>query len=1554
MLSVVCLAVAIANADNEAFQQDNGEYGIVSMEAENFDANIPRGEHAWNLIDSPAGFSGTAAMRAEPNIGTSNNTGYVTNSPRLDFKVNFVKTGTHYIWIRGYKTGDSDDSCHAGLDGEEIDTADRISNFSSNNQWLWTSTTMDGDTRAEFDVEFTGIRTVNVWMREDGFRLDKIVLTTYSNYTPTGMGPAESPRSIQTNYPTGDLNQDFEVDFEDLEIFAKQWLDDSGCSEPNCADLDDSNGVNMFDFAILAANWLISYGEPTVVINEFMASNSNCISDPQDDYDDWIEIYNPSAVAIDIGGMYITDDLNEPTKWQIPSDYPGETNIPPHQYLLLWADGDTGDGPLHLDFKLSKDGEDVGLFRADGNMVDSISFKSQVTDISYGCYPDATNNWRYMGNPTPGTQNIDGYLGLVDEVDISHLRGFYDSAFEVELSCETDDAEIYYTLDGNEPTETTGTTYDPDVRIPITTTTCLRAAAFKPGYKSSRVNTCTYIFLDDVRDQNNSYAYLKGFPSQWVNRWGQNLGNTDYEMDPEVLNDPCYSGLFETAMKAIPVLSIVTDMANLFDPQIGIYVNNWEWHDDDDPSQDWERPISLEFFDPCTGSDFQVNAGLRLAGNQSRAPTLNSKHSLRIFFKNEFGPSMLEYPLYENSDVERHNNISLRANYHYSWLDMTHESSVKYANYIRDTFAQDSMRNMGHLSPDSRYVHLYLNGLYWGLYQASERPDAPFLAEHLGGDREDYDVIEGVIEGSATVECKAGQQDSWDYMWGLFDGYSYNSPMNAADYAKLERNLDMAQFCDYMIYNTFATNYDWCSKNWYAASLRDPYDVNGPPPGRWIFYTWDAEITLMYYTDFHSFPFSGYYAHGPGEMHNALHNNPDYNRLLGDRIHKLLFNDGVLTPQKNIDRFEARAEQIEDAIIGESARWGDYLRDTRGLSHPLYTPAYWDNDRDLMVNPDHPPEEGWILPFFPNRTSRLLDNSYTNYGFYPDVDAPEFSQHGGEIAAGASVTITGDGTIYYTTDGSEPADYGIVISSGSSVTINNSLTLKARADYGGSGWSALNEAAFAVGPVVNDLRITEIMYHPVDPNDPNHEFIELKNIGPGTLNLNLVKFTEGVRFTFPNITLASDQHVLVVKNQSAFEAKYGTGLNIAGEYTGPFTGVLSNGGERIRLEDAIGRTILDFRYKDGWRRVTDGQGFSLNIFDENADPNTWDDKANWCASKYPDGTPGADDPGLLKEHSIAINELLAHSDGYPDDWIELKNTTSTSINIGGWYLSDDDENLTKYQITSGTMLGPGDYLLLTEDANFGQASSDPGRNTAFAFSEYGETVYLTSSEAGELTGYREQEDFDASENGVAFGRHLKSTGTFNFVAMSSITPGAANAYPKVGPVVINEIMYNPVSGGQNEEYVELRNITGSTVYLYEDVNGTDVPWKFTDGIKFTFSADANIPPNGYLIVSKTTPAYFMTKYSVPGSIQVLGPYDGFLSNGGEKLELSKPGDVDEWGTQHYIRVDRVAYSDGCHPAGSDPWPMEPDGGGMSLSRIIPSNYGNDPNNWQAATPTPGS
>jgi len=467
----------------------------------------------------------------------------------------------------------------------------------------------------------------------------------------------------------------------------------------------------------------------------------------------------------------------------------------------------------------------------------------------------------------------------------------------------------------------------------------------------------------------------------------------------------------------------------------------------------------------------------------------------------------------------------------------------------------------------------------------------------------------------------------------------------------------------------------------------------------------------------------------------------------------------------------------------------------------------------------------------------------------------------------------------------------------------------------------------------------------------------LKNIGAEAINLNLVEFTNGIDFTFGDIELAPGGLVVIVRDQAAFDAQYPAFSGVVAE---EYSGSLNNGGERIELEDAIGQTIHNFSFGDDWRPIADGYGFSLTIIDPyNSDPNSWDEKDSWRASAYVGGSPGSDDSGILPNPgAIAINEVMAHSHDTSPDWIELYNTTDDEIEIGRWYLSDSASDLKKYRIADGEKIGAHSYKLFYEDTHFGEFSTDPGRITGFAFSENGDAAYLSSAEGGVLLGYREYEDFGASPTDISFGRYYKeSTGNYNFVMLDSNTPGWANDDPKVGPIVINEIMYNPISGNQDEEYIELHNFGSTDVTLY-DLDEAE-PWKFTDGIDYTFPdyPGLTISAGGYLLIVRHVTAYMAECGAPPFGVLVLGPYGGGLNNGGEKLELSMPGDEDEFGTRYYIRADRVNYSDGSHhddaPGGVDLWPVEADGGGKSLTRKVPSDYGNDPNNWIAATPSPG-
>ena len=1344
----------------------------------------------------------------------------------------------------------------------------------------------------------------------------------------------------------------------------------------------------------------------------------------------------------------------------------------------------------------------------------------------------------FEDEPTPGEHNVAGFEDTVADTKFSPDRGFHDTPFEVAVSCDTEGATIRYTLDYSEPTESHGTIYTGP--ISITTTTCLRAAAFKTDWCPSNIDTHTYLFVDDVATQPDNPP---GVPSVWGHSY-----DADYEVDPDIVSTTLPGYSFRDAMLSIPTLSLVTETDNLWSAETGIYYNDSDENEraiQEHTGRMWERPTSAELIYPDERAGFQIDAGARIHGDYTRRHSMTPKHSMRLYFRSYYGAAKLDYPLFGDDKVKRFDQLILRGCSSDGW-PIRWESDQ--GTYMRDQHMRDMMADMGQPASHGIYVHLYLNGLYWGLYNLCEKAHNSFWAENFGGDRNEYDVIKD------WVELHAGSFDAWSEMTDIADGGLETTEA----YQRIQGNnpdgsrnpdypvyLKVDNLIDYMIAHIHGGSDDWPGHNWWAARRRGPRSLG------FMFTAWDQEGICE---SLDTYGREDVDDPGPAFLYDRCRRNTMFQRRFGDRLHEFIFNDGVLSAQAQEDRWMARSDEIDKAIVGESARWGDIDGD-----EPRGTPYKRGNEWLDVRN--------WLTgTYFPSINPVVIER-FGHVSLYPNVEAPVFNingsyRHGGYVPDDASLTMTnpnGPSTIWYTLDGTDPRapiDEGgdvitfvaeddakkVLVPSGNigttwrsdpgyddsawthgtptepdttggvgyetdsgfedyitynvedqmsgsgkntscyvripfSVTAEdlaglNFMTLKMRYDDGfvayingqevarayftgtpawdsfadsderesgsfqdfdvsihigelstgsnilaihglnrandssdflasakliagreipggpagtaiqytgspitlthstnvkacvldGAEWSALNNATYAIGPVKENLRITEIMYH---PTDPNHEFVELRNIGTEAINLNLVGFTDGIDFTFGPMELSPCRHVVVVNNQTQFEAEYGTGANIAGQ----FTGSLSNAGEDIELEDALGETILDFDYNDDWFDMTDGAGFSLTVRDpNNADPNDWPDKKTWRPSAAVGGSPGWDDTGVIPQlGAVVINELLAHSHAAEPDWIELYNTTAESINIGGWFLSDsdaDDPNRKKYEIAEGTTIPQNGYVVFYEDQHFGDSNA-PGCNGPFALSENGETLYLQSGQNGELTGYYDDEKFDASETNVAFGRYYKeSTGTYNFVAMSENTPGDDNAYPKVGPIVISEIMYHPrdpnmgspYTDDDDFEYVELHNITGSAVTLqeYDNELQIDVCWRFIDedeSIDFVFPLSTTVPPGGYLLLVKDEDA-FNYRYTVPGGAQILEWGDGKCNNGGEKLDLQMPGDMVA-GERYYIRIDRVNYSDGSHPEGGDPWPTEPDGTGEALTRKVQSDYGNDVANWQAARPTPG-
>jgi PKD repeat protein len=1151
---------------------------------------------------------------------------------------------------------------------------------------------------------------------------------------------------------------------------------------------------------------------------------------------------------------------------------------------------------------------------------------------------------------------------VVSEVAFSHTRGFYESAFDLTLSTRQSDVEIRYTLDGTLPTESHGSVYSAPLSVSATST--VRATVIEFGLSEPPVKTHTFVFVDDVITQSASGVAPPGWPSGMVNDQVM-----DYGMDPDVTGDPRYSGVMDDALLAIPSLSIVTEPDNFFGASTGILVNAKQ------RGIEWERPISLELLSPDGGDTFQIDAGARVRGGWSRDGG-NPKHAFRLYFRGEYGETKLRFPLFGDEGTDEFDKIDLRTSTDYSWTmgDFDGAGLGDLNTLTRDVFSRDSQRDMNQPYTRSRYYHVYINGQYWGVFQSQERSEARYAESYFGGDYLDYDVIK------RRSEAVDGNVDAWT---ALYDAHMAGFGTDAAYHNVLGQNsdgtrnpssdilVDLDNLIDHMLVVFYSGNFD-APISWWYDSGPDPHNTgsnniwaiyNRANPDGFKFFAHDFEHTLLaHLAGSGSWPFeqidasvdrTGPYWHAdletlyhnnPQTIHQKMASHPEYRLRFADRVQRFFFNGGALTSAASIARFGARASELEMAIIGESARWGDAT-----VSTPRTKDDNW-----------QPVMDGIINDFFPTRGNIVLEQLKAQNWFPSDIIAPSFevdgaAMHGASVGAGQSLTINNpnaSGTIYYTLDGSDvtlplqfdtgtadPAPGAMEYTD--AITVQQTVRLKARVLID-STWSPLSEADYALNTVAQDLRVSEIMYQPplVPVGNPDAEFIELKNVGAAPVNLFLVHFTDGINFSFPNMTLAPGEHVVVVRDELIFEAQYGPGINIAGVYTGR----LSNGGERIALADASGQLITDFSYKDGWRSLTNGGGYSLNVIDDSLDPFVdWSSKDNWRNSSLTGGSPGRADEDLIPmPGEIRINEVLAHSHDVAPDWIELYNSSAATIDLSGWYLSDSALNLKKYQLPAGTTIAANGYLLFYEDEHFNNAS-DPGVLETFSLSKAGDAVFLSSAVGGVLSGYQVDVDFDASISGVSFGKYETLDGDTNFPPLSAITPGTANAAPIVWPMAITEIMYDPSSDNQAEEYVELYNDTDANILLHGEGG---FPWRFTSGINFTFPGGTVLPAHSYLIVAKD-PAACVARYSIPGGVQVLGPYGGQLSDG-EGLQLSVPGDENADGIRGHIRLERVRYG------ATAPWPEGADGGGSSLQRIDVSLYGNDANNWDAALPTPGS
>ncbi len=907
-------------------------------------------------------------------------------------------------------------------------------------------------------------------------------------------------------------------------------------------------------------------------------------------------------------------------------------------------------------------------------------------------------------------------------LEFSHERGYYENAFQLTITPSDPAAIIQYTTDNSKPSFTNGTTYSGP--ITISDITNLKVFAYTSN-GSTKVLAHSYIFLNSAIAQGDNY----------------------------IVQSNTYSGLMKSSYEALPVISISSDQ---------IAPKNF-----DIPN---ETEVSAELFFPDQSrKGFMINCGIQTWGGSATNP----KKHYRLEFKSVYGESKLNYDVFEKDNydqteygiqpVTKFDKLLLRSG---SQDGLNAEyGNENLAQYVRNRVQFDIQIEMGYPAPHGRYVHVFINGQYNGMYHLMERPDEAFFKQYYGYEKEDFEVY------------KSG--DYWNGPFGLYNALPNHvnnlNSQSAIDNAN--QYIDLDQTAAFLTMMCYGSGFDWTETH---NCLGGGHKTPGNVPFKFLL--WDVDFSWGNGGRWHpNYGGDPNYFRVPfgqdGQVPDALSSQLEFRYMMADHMACECFDDGLLTPGVVDDKYMDRINQVRTALIAESSIWGN-VSFSFGSNH--VSTSYWDvfddfDDETNRVRNNH----------FPVRTSNMV-NYWKAQGIYPLTNTVQFSQNGGIVNQGHVLTLTnsGNGTIYYTLDGTDPRDINGYIRntaiqySGPIILPNGVVEVKARVRNNNysrtniSRWSAMCPKTFYVDQDYNAIVINEIMYHPNgfcagNANDSTEiDYIELHNTSNKTVNLLGCRFNSGIDFEFTEpATIAPGDFMILAENEQAYYLSYSTFPY------GQYKGGLSNDGDFLSLVNPERQVIDSLTYNDKtpWDVDPDGKGPSLELLNpsfDNSDPLSWFRSDNSC------GTPGAANSRTCSNAAlpIVINEINYNSDNPnfdPGDWIELHNPNSFSINLKDWQLFDNNN---EYTFPAGNFLGAGEFLVLVENTSMFTSSFPEVTNYIgdfnFALSNKGERVSLFNPDKclSDYVVYNDRIPWDTMPDG-------------NGPTLSLINPGLDNDLP---------------------------------------------------------------------------------------------------------------------------------------------------------------------------------
>ncbi len=672
-------------------------------------------------------------------------------------------------------------------------------------------------------------------------------------------------------------------------------------------------------------------------INEIMASNARTVADASGSYEDWIEIYNPNPTPVNIGGYYITDNLSNPTKHQIPTGS-STTIVPANGFLILWASDVVSRGPLHIGFKLSADGESVGLYRANGTtVVDQFTFGPQRTDISWGRKPDGSSTWLFfqrtssVNNTSPGASNNGktGYATITPAPVFSQVGGFYNSGFNLTLTSPDPGATIYYTTDGSDPNPAS---------LGPNSFSYKNSYVESPGQSNGPLltetfRTFSYTGTIGISDRSSS--------ANRVSMKASSFNNSPYYVPTSpvfkgtviravafksnaIVSETITNTYFITPTTAkygsLPVVSIGVNERDLFDYNTGIYTAGTTfdgWRNSNPTAEssicnlgnfsnrgdDWERPANVEFFINGTST---INQPIDIAINGGCSRSVPRK-SLRLYGSDNF-----TYPFFGNRPADQfYDRLLLRSGGN-DWNN----------SILIDAYMQTMVRHLNFETQSNRPSVMFINGEYWGVHTLMERYDNDYLNRNFNVHPDSVDIVKASY---GTYEADNGDLTAFNQL------NNYFISANPISYSYVNTLMDIQSYTDYFMSEIYSANTDWPQNNQQFWRKRtNQYLPNAPfgQDGRFRWMMNDIDYGLSGVNNFNEnslnratladFEFSSF-----TRILRRLLDLPDYRSFFINRYADLL--NTTFTASRTTDLLDAFQQEYQPYMTDHFSRWNTGL-----------------------------------------------------------------------------------------------------------------------------------------------------------------------------------------------------------------------------------------------------------------------------------------------------------------------------------------------------------------------------------------------------------------------------------------------------------------------------------------------------------------------------------------------------------------------------------------------------------------------------------------------------